>query len=1017
MKVTAKSPVATDLGNPKLNAPIAETGQKGHIEESSPNPTTPLLMSLRIDDVVRNASGLIRRVDEPMDGAYALIGLTTLRLEDKHFEVGSWPQKARWERLEERITELEERGQQAENVAPIYPIQEAVREAIAALRSQKDTEDIGGALDELGLSDLRSLVAGRFAGAPRKKDSPRHHPSRGEIEKELVEDYVGFVRQLNVAEIEPEQVARLSDEFLSVAGEMSSTAEFFTPPSVASLVARLLKSNLGEADSIYDPTAGSAGLLLTVHREAERNGNRDLSVVGQEIQPRIAAVARINARLHGVDADIAVGDTLTDPQHVTKEGGLKQFDVVVANPPMGVREKGERLQQIKSAHPERFQFGPVSGRRLDASFLQHAVSSVNDTGCAGLVCPPYLLRTIGKDQEVLKGLLEEDLIEAAIQLPNRVLADTGIGPALFLINRSKPEEKRGTVLLVDASREGDQRSRPAEIDHASRRKITSIVTGGADVPRFSIEVTVEEILANSCNLVPSRYILDRDITGFLRGHVEWKSLQDIATVTRGAHVETSDNGDVPVLTPGDLVDQLPSDKSRVRRYGKKQDSEKLPRVKEGDIVLSTGPVRRAGEVTQPLSGALCSRYVCRIRLEDEAGGLKAFLIDFLNSSVGTQLLKSRGRGGHGSVPIQELKELPVPIPGADVAGLVHDLKEVEQELSSQMKRIKSLRGELFDFGMDEEQAGKVVRKLTADAKILSSSLGRTDDLDYRVRNFYPFPLAYVYRGLQSIGNPIQQHGEILRIIEHVVSFLASIGVSIGRYEDLVPNPDDANLSEDALRDAWRGGIALGTWKTLAQSSARVLREHGETDLASDFSAIWFAGSGQSEFDACVDDIVQVRNDASHGRGPTTRMEYQEEVEELSSKLEEIYEEIGFLVNYPLHYIRNLDLRWGEGNFRVEHLRYTGDHPGMEVTESNLSYPVTRDLLYIESGDERWVPLHPIVSVQHCPQCKRRETYALDKWSGKEKYSLKSFERGHAVTEEDAHMKDIGDHIAEFFGEE
>jgi len=950
-----------------------------------------------------------------MDGAYALFGLTTLRLEDKHFEVGSWPQKARWERLEERIAELEERGQQSESVAPIYPMQEAVREAIAALRSQKDTEDIGRALDELGLSDLRSLVAGRFAGASEMEKAPRHYRSRGEIEKELVEDYIGFVRQLNVAEIEPQQVARLSDEFLSIAGEMSRTAEFFTPPSVASLVAQLLKSSLGKADSIYDPTVGSAGLLLTVHREAERRGHREVSVYGQEIQPRIAAVARINARLHGLDADIAAGDTLTDPQHVTEEGKLEQFDVVVANPPMRVRESGERLQEIESTYPERFGFGPVSGRHLDTAFLQHAVSSLGDAGCAGLIAPPHLLRTSGKDQKVVEGLLEKDLVEAVIQLPRGVLAHTEIGPAVFLINRSKPEEKKGTVLLVDASDEGDQRSRPAEIDQSSRRKITSIVTGGADVPHFSIEVTVKRILSNSCNLVPSRYILDRDITSFLRGHVEWKPLQEIASISRGAHIETSDDGEAPVLTPGDLTDQPPSDKSRVRRYAKKQDGEGLPRVQEGDLVLSTGPVTRAGEVTQSLSGALCSQSVCRIRLEDKTEGLKAFLVDFLNSSVGTQLLKSRGHGGHGSIPIQELKELPVPIPGADVAGLVHEVKEVEQELSSQMKRINSLRGELFDFGMDEEQAGKVIRKLAADAKILSSSLGRTDDLDYRVRNFYPFPLAYVYRGLQSIGNPIRQHGEILRIIEHVVSFLASIGVSIGRYEALVPDPDNANLSEDGLKDTWRGGIALGTWKTLAQSSARVLRDYGETDLASDYSAIWFAGSGQSEFDACVDEIVQIRNDASHGRGPTTRMEYQEEVEELSDKLEAIYEEIGFLVNYPLHYVRNLDLQWGEQHFRVEHLRYIGDHPGMEVAESHLPYPVTQGLLYIESGNDKWVPLHPIVSVQHCPQCKRRETYALDKWSGKEKYSLKSFERGHAVTAENAHIQDMGGHIADFFG--
>lgn len=970
-------------------------------------------MGLKVDDVVRNASELIRRTEEPMNGAYALFGLTTLRLEDEHLDVDSWPQKARWEKLEERIDELEQGDKKGVFDAPIDSVQEALSEAVEALRAKQDTEDIGRALDELGLSNLRSLVSYRSPKSEGKGYSRGDFQSKAELEKQLVDDYINFVRQLNISDLEPKQIARLSDEFLAVASEMSSTAEFFTPPSIASLVAKLLEPRLAEAERIYDPTAGSGGLLLTIHREAVSKGSSGPSIHGQEIRPQIAAVARINARLHGVTADIETGDTLTNPQHLQEDGSVNRFDVVVANPPIGLRARGERLEKIRSTYPDRFQFGPVTGRGLETAFFQHAVSSLSKKGYAAILAPPRLLKTHGQEQKVIKSLLKDDLIEAVIRLPNGVLANTGIQPSLFLINCSKPEEKKSRVLLVDASEEGDDRSRPIQLNKSSLQKIPSIVANGADVPRFSISVALEKILENDGDLNPSRYILDRDITGFLKGYVDWKPFRRVASISKGMHVETDEDGEIPALTPADLADQLPSKKNQIGQGVSREDGERLPKVQEGDLVLATAGSLRIQEITRSLTGAVCSDHIHRIRLKENYEDFKAFLVDFLSSGVGIELVQSRSVGLASRVPTQELESLPVPIPGPDVAGLADVVKEVEQELSSQMKKVTSLRRELFGFDKEEE-AGTIIRKLAADAKILSSSLGRTDDLDYRVRNFYPFPLAYVYRGLQSIGDPAQQHAEILRIVEHVVSFLASIGISIGKYEDLIPDQDNANLSKDALEDAWKGGIALGTWKTLAQSTARVLRDQSKTNLASDYAAIWFSGSGQSKFDACVDEIVQIRNDASHGRGPTTRMEYLEEVQRLSDKLEMIYEEIGFLVNYPLHYVRNLDLHWGEENFRVEHLKYTGDHPGMAVAESHLPYPVTCGLLYIESGNDRWVPLHPIVSVQHCPKCKRRETYALDKWSGKDKYSLKSFERGHAVTTEDAHMQDMGEHVADFF---
>jgi hypothetical protein len=359
----------------------------------------------------------------------------------------------------------------------------------------------------------------------------------------------------------------------------------------------------------------------------------------------------------------------------------------------------------------------------------------------------------------------------------------------------------------------------------------------------------------------------------------------------------------------------------------------------------------------------------------------------------------------------ELTELPIPIPGSDLASLTQEVREVKSELSAKIEKINDLQSSLFNLDNGGDEAGKGIRKLAASAEVLSAGLSQSDDLSYRIRNFYPFPLAYIYRSLQAIGGPGQRHDEILRVIENVVAFLASVGLGVGRYEGIIPHESNSNLTAEALEKAWRGGIALGTWKTLAHSTARELRGSAKTDLGADYSSIWFAGSGQSELDQRIDQLVEIRNHARHGRGPTTRVEFEEEVQKLSEQLRAVYEEIDFFINYPLHYVRKLDAPWDSQKFEVESLAYIGDHPGMSSETAWLDYPVSRQVLYIESGSHEWIPLHPIVSVQHCPQCKRKETYMLDKWTDEEKFSLKSFERGHGIT---ASNVDIGSHVSDLF---
>lgn len=933
-------------------------------------------MPFDVDEVVRNASGLIRRLENPMNGVYALLGLITLRLENRHFDLDYWPEEAKWEKIRE---DSGEKG----------PIQDAV----SALVQEERTEEIGRSLKDLGLVGPSGLMAAHASG-----------------KADVLSDLIHFVDRIGVTKFPPHKLSRLSDKLLFVGGDMNRSGEFFTPASLSALIADLLDPEPG--DSIYDPTVGSGSLLLSVQRRGRQGEGNVPQIHGQEINPGIAAVARINARLHGVQADIRVGNTLTDPKHVGG-GSLQTFDLVVANPPMGLEEK--ESEEISETVPDRFRFGPVAPRQLDSAFLQHAISSVGESGKAAVVVPPRLLSAYRTDREVIEGLITEDIIEAVIQLPEGILPNTSIPPALFVFNRSKPKEREGRILLVDASEEHEGRGLDVEIRKHHREKIAGITNHRSEEESFSIDVETEDILSNGCNLKPSRYILDRDITGLLGGSVEWTELQEIAAIDSGHHVQTKEEGDVPVLSPADI--SRSGIGSEFRNHASSEEADGLPKIEPGDLVLSRlGRERRIAKASSDIEEVRCGQHAVRIRLDEKAREIGAFLADFLSSSVGQRLLRSRTIGSTGSLPSSDIRSLPVPVPGSDVADAVERAHEVESELASQIRKVGKLRDELFSLQGSQEDDSQPIRKLSATAEVLSSSLFRSDDLDYRIRNFYPFPLAYTYRNLQSVNEPVRQHEEILRIVENVVSFLACVGLSVGRYEDVIPSPSHPDLEEEALKNAWRGGIALGTWKTLAHSVAKQLRGPAETDLASNYSSIWFSGRGQSDFDARVDELVESRNDARHGRGPTTQAEYKDEVGRLHEHLQSIYEKIEFFVGYPLHFVRNLDSPWSSTGFEVESLTYVGDHPGMNPETSHIQQPASQNILYIESGSHEWIPLHPLISVHHCPECKRRETYVLDKWVGEKKFALKSFERGHGIEAGEATM-DIGDHASVFFAGE
>lgn len=246
----------------------------------------------------------------------------------------------------------------------------------------------------------------------------------------------------------------LLGQFADAAG--AKAGQFFTPPSVAKLLARIVEAQPGE--SAYDPTCGSGGLLnqvvedVVAHHGADARGT--VSLHGQELDEQSAAIARVNFYLHADQGDVVQGDTLLSPGF-TDGDQLRRFDVAVANPPFGL--ENTLAAGWATDRYGRNRWGSVKKKPGELAFVAHIASSLKGsadgdepTGRAAIVLPMGALFRGGVEAQMRKNLLEGGLVDAVIALPGGMFYNTSI-PAAILVLRAQPRTA-GEVLFVDATK-------------------------------------------------------------------------------------------------------------------------------------------------------------------------------------------------------------------------------------------------------------------------------------------------------------------------------------------------------------------------------------------------------------------------------------------------------------------------------------------------------------------------------------------------------------------------------------
>lgn len=328
--------------------------------------------------------------------------------------------------------------------------------------------------------------------------------TRNAILKHLLEDFSDSELDLSPSALQNNDVMGdayeyLISNFASDAGKKGG--EFFTPPEVSTLIAKIVSDRTGV--KIYDPTCGSGSLLIKVNKEI---GRENCTIYGQEKNSQTFALCRMNMYLHeiGDEAKIEWGDTIKEPKF-TDKGELRKFDVVVANPPFSLDKWGEEIALNDKYN--RFEFGVPPKSKGDLAFLLHMINSMKENGITAVVMPHGVLFREAGEGFIREKIIENNLIDTIIGLPPNLFYGTSI-PACIIVLKNNRKNK--DIFFIDASEEYDKGKRQNKLREEDISKILTAYRKRKDILKYCRAVSFEEIKANNYNLNISRYLISAE---------------------------------------------------------------------------------------------------------------------------------------------------------------------------------------------------------------------------------------------------------------------------------------------------------------------------------------------------------------------------------------------------------------------------------------------------------------------------------------------------------------------------
>lgn len=284
-----------------------------------------------------------------------------------------------------------------------------------------------------------------------------------------------------------------------------SGGEYYTPQEVSELLARITVVGKTAVNKVYDPAVGSGSLLLKFAKVLGKDNVRQ-GFYGQEINLTTYNLARINMFLHDVNYEkfnLAHGDTLIDPQHWDDE----PFEAIVSNPPYSIRWEGDANPLL--INDERFAPAGVLApkSKADLAFTMHMLNWLAVNGTAAIVEFPGVLYRGGAEKKIRQYLIDNNYVDAVIQLPPDLFFGTTIATCILVLKKSK---KTNDVLFIDASAEFTRVGNKNKLLEEHRARILEAFTKREPEDYFTTLTSNEDIAANDYNIAVSSYVEAED---------------------------------------------------------------------------------------------------------------------------------------------------------------------------------------------------------------------------------------------------------------------------------------------------------------------------------------------------------------------------------------------------------------------------------------------------------------------------------------------------------------------------
>ena len=322
--------------------------------------------------------------------------------------------------------------------------------------------------------------------------------------RDLIEHFSSLT--LSVANVPEDELGRTYEYLIKKFADDSghTAAEFYTNRTLVHLMTLMLDPQPGE--SIYDPTCGSGGMLLSCVGELRRQGKeyRNLKLYGQERNLMTSSIARMNLFLHGIlDFRIERGDTLSDPKFLEGDW-LRRFDVALANPPYSIKQWNRAAWE--SDPYGRNLYGIPPQGRADYAFFQHIIASLKPKSGRCAILFPHGVLFRDEEQHMRAKLVEHDVVECVLGLGPNLFYNSPMEACIVVCRMNKPRERKGEILFINAVNEVTRERAQSFLEEEHIQKILKAYRDFKDIDGFARVATLDRIRANGANLSIPLYV-------------------------------------------------------------------------------------------------------------------------------------------------------------------------------------------------------------------------------------------------------------------------------------------------------------------------------------------------------------------------------------------------------------------------------------------------------------------------------------------------------------------------------